>query len=142
MDNHPHVIGRQIFDVDFSSKEKSDVLQDKISLIFNNRLMDEMNQLFDRILPSNRIIKVDTLIIDIGEIGFEFLDTELPKRIIQKIEEELRLILLHDNAAAVTNSEDIFQDDTKGNYLQLLEFFLQKGSFPWWVTSTEGLTIS
>ena len=142
MDNHPHVIGRQIFDVDFSSKEKSDVLQDKISLIFNNRLMDEMNQLFDRILPSNRIIKVDTLIIDIGEIGFESLDTELPKRIIQKIEEELRLILLHDNAAAVTNSEDIFQDDTKGNYLQLLEFFLQKGSFPWWVTSTEGLTIS
>ena len=142
MDNHPHIIGRQIFDVDFSSTEKSDVLQDKISLIFNNRLMEEMNQLFDRILPSNRIIKVDTLIIDVGEIGFEFLDTELPNRIIQKIEEELRLILLHDNAAAVTHSEDIFQDDIKGNYLQLLEFFLQKGSFPWWVTSTEGLTIS
>ena len=125
MDNHPHIIGRQIFDVDFSSTEKSDVLQDKISLIFNNRLMEEMNQLFDRILPSNRIIKVDTLIIDVGEIGFEFLDTELPNRIIQKIEEELRLILLHDNATAVTHSEDIFQDDIKGNYLQLLEFFLQ-----------------
>ena len=98
MDKHPHIIGRQIFDIDFASKEASEVLQDKISAIFNNRLMDEINSLFDRVLPTNRIIKLDTLSIDIGSISFELLDTELPNRVIQKLEQELMLILLHDNA--------------------------------------------
>jgi hypothetical protein len=142
MDKHPHIIGRQIFDIDFPSKEESDVLQDKISLIFNNRLLDEMNQLFDRILPTNRLIKLDTLIIDLGNIDFEYLDSELPNRLIQKIEEELRLILLHDNAASEVDSEEIFQDDIKASYLQLLEYFLLKGTFPWWVSGTEGPSIS
>ena len=97
MDKQPHIIGRQIFDIDFPSKEASEVLQDKVSAIFNNRLMDEMNRLFDRVLPSNRIIKLDTLSIDIGNISFESLETELPNRLIQKLEQELMLILLHDN---------------------------------------------
>ncbi len=142
MDKHPHIIGRQIFDIDFASKEASEVLQDKISAIFNNRLMDEMNSLFDRVLPSNRIIKLDTLSIDIGNIGFESLDTELPNRLIQKLEQELMLILLHDNAASTAESDVIFQDDKKGSYLQLMEFFLLNGFFPWWVSGTEGPTIS
>lgn len=142
MDKHPHIIGRQIFDIDFASKEASEVLQDKISAIFNNRLMDEMNSLFDRVLPTNRIIKLDTLNIDIGNISFELLDTELPNRVIQKLEQELMLILLHDNAATAAESDFIFQEDKKGSYLQLLEFFLLKGSLPWWVSGTEGPTIS
>ncbi len=142
MDKHPHIIGRQIFDIDFPSKEAAEVLQDKISSIFNNRLMDEMNILFDKIIPSNRIIKLDTLSIDIGSIDFSSLETELPDRLIQKLEQELRLILLHDNAAPASDSPDVFQDDKKGNYLQLLEFFLLKGSFPWWVSGTEGPELS
>lgn len=142
MYKHPHIIGRHIFDIDFTSKEESEVLQDKISAIFNNRLMDEMNSLFDRVLPSNRIIKLDSLSIDIGNISFESLDSELPNRLIQKLEQELMLILLHDNAATDTESADIFEDDKKGSYLQLLEFFLLKGSFPWWVSGTERPAIS
>ncbi|MDP3468470.1 MAG: contractile injection system tape measure protein [Daejeonella sp.] len=138
MDKYPNIIGRQIFDIDFSSKEESHVLQDKISLIFNTRLLDEMDSLFNRILPSNRIIKLDTLSIDIGDIGFDSLESELPNLFIQKLEQELMLILLHDNAALDDITGDIFTNDKKGNYLQLLEFFLLKGSFPWWVSGTDG----
>ena len=142
MDKHPHIIGRQIFDIDFSSKENSVVLQDKISSIFNNFLLDEMNQLFDRILPSNRIIKVDSLQINLGDIDFELLDTELPNRLIQKIEEELRLILLHDNSVPTNDSEELIHDSIPVRYLQLFEYFLLKGTYPWWVSETEGPTIS
>jgi hypothetical protein len=142
MDKHPHIIGRQIFDIDFSSKENSGVLQDKISSIFNNFLIDEMNQLFDRILPSNRIIKVDTLQINLGDISFDHLDTELPNRLIQKIEEELRLILLHDNSVSTNDSEELIHGSIPVQYLQLLEYFLLKGTYPWWVSEKEGPTIS
>ena len=138
MDKHPHIIGRQIFDIDFSSEDASYVLQDKISTIFKNRLMDEINNLFDRIIPSNRIIKLDTLNIDIGNFAFDLLETELPNKLIQKLEQELMLILLHDNAVQLADSDDIFQADKKVSYLQLLEFFLLKGSYPWWVSVTDG----
>ena len=127
MDKHPHIIGRQIFDIDFSSKEKSGALQDKISSICNNFLLNEMNQLFDRILPSNRIIKVDTLQINLGDINYDLLDTELPNRLIQKIEEELRLILLHDNSVPTNDSEEVIHGSIPVRYLQLFEYFLLKG---------------
>ena len=124
MDKYPHIIGKQIFDLEFSSKQESQILQDKISSIFNSRLIDEMNVLFERLIPSNKIIKLDTLSIDIGSISFESLDSELPNKLIQKLEQELNLILLHDNSATTAESDVIFQDDKKGSYLQLLEFFL------------------
>jgi hypothetical protein len=142
MDKHPHIIGRQIFDIDFSSKEKSGALQDKISSICNNFLLNEMNQLFDRILPSNRIIKVDILQINLGDINYDLLDTELPNRLIQKIEEELRLILLHDNSVPTNDSEELIHGSIPVRYLQLFEYFLLKGTYPWWVSVTEGPTIS
>jgi hypothetical protein len=142
MDKYPHIIGKQIFDLEFSSKQESQILQDKISSIFNSRLIDEMNILFDRLIPSNKIIKLDTLSIDIGSISFESLESELPNKLIQKLEQELNLILLHDNSATTAESDVIFQDDKKGSYLQLLEFFLLKGTFPWWVSTIEGPSIS
>jgi len=142
MDKHPHIIGRQIFDIDFSSREDSHLLQDKISSIFNSRLIDEMNILFEKIIPSNRFIKIDNLSIDIGNIALDSLEAELPNRLLQKLEQELLLILLHDNAATEVDSSDIFAEDKKGNYLQLLEFFLLNGSFPWWAASKNGVPVT
>ena len=119
MDKYPHIIGKQIFDLEFSSKQESQILQDKISSIFNSRLIDEMNVLFERLIPSNKIIKLDTLSIDIGSISFESLDSELPNKLIQKLEQELNLILLHDNSATTAESDVIFQDDKKTGFIKI-----------------------
>ena len=143
MNKRPHIIDRQTFDIDYPSKENVNALQDKVSKIFNTQLMEEIGALFDRIIPSNRIIRIDSLALDIGDITTSSLETELPKRVIEKLEQELRLLLLHDNfAQEEINEHERYTDDKKGNYLQLLEYFLLEGSLPWWASNDDSFSMS
>ena len=143
MNKHPHIIARQTFDIDYPSKDNAHALQDKVSKIFNMQLMDEIGALFDRLVPQNRIIRIDSLVLDIGDISGSSLETELPRRVIDKLEQELRLLLLHDNFAQdTTNNNEHYADDEKGNYLQLLEYFLLEGSLPWWASNEDGFSMA
>lgn len=135
MDKYSHIIRQQVFEVNFSSRERSRDLQDKISSIFNNHLAEEMESLFERIIPRDKLIRVDNLTIDIGEIPFASLDTELTSRVIEKLEEQLSLLLLHDNSAAAEAGS--VSSRPQESYLSLLEYFLLKGSLPWWAGSQD-----
>ena len=138
MDSRSHIIGRQIFEVDFSSFSRGHELQNKISSLFNVGLRDRMETLFDRIIPANKVLKVDNLTIDIGEIKFELLDVQFVDRIIEKLESEISLLLLRDNSAIDGNEQ--YAGDEKRSYLSLLEYFLLKGTLPWWASAENSLT--
>jgi hypothetical protein len=134
VERHSHIIGRQIFEVSCSSSIQGKAVQDKISFLFNRYLQTRMDALFEEIIPHSRHIRVDQLTIDVGHISFESLDHDLIDEIIQKLEREISLLLLHDNTA--TEPDIVTQViNTGGSYLSLLKYFLLRGTLPWWAAS-------
>ncbi|HEY1010170.1 MAG: contractile injection system tape measure protein [Daejeonella sp.] len=131
MQKYSHIIGRQIFEVQCSSEAKGRELQDKISLLFNTELQRRIDALFEDIIPKSKHLRIGNLTIDLGNIGYESLDHELVIRIIEKLEREISLLLLHDNQAADTDAEP-HSTDQEGSYLTLVEYFLLRGTLPWW----------
>lgn len=130
MDKHSHIIGRHLFEIDFSSREKTYELQNRVSSIFRNQLTDGMEKVFDRMILQNKLVRVDNLVLDIGNIPLDLLEDEFARRVLEKLEQELLLLLLHDNSG-FNDAEDLSNDQT-GAYLSLLEYFLLKGMLPWW----------
>jgi hypothetical protein len=135
----PHLIRTQVFEVSFTSKDKSHELQDKISRLFNNSLFEKMEALFDRMIPENRTLRIDSLQIDIGTIPFHWLDEDVAGRIIDKLEQEFLSLLLRDNTA-VAGDEGKPADNHRASSLTLLEYFLLRGTLPWWAGSGSPLT--
>ncbi len=129
MDNYPHIIRQQIFEINISSRDKGREIQDRISSIVNNQLIYEIDRIFERLVPENRLIRAENITVDVGVIPLDALDTDLTSRIIEKLEEQLRVLLLHDNSAVPIHN-DTNDSRPHSSYLKLLEYFLQKGSCP------------
>lgn len=136
LQKYSHIISRQIFEVKCSSEKKGRELQDKISFLFNTQLQARMDALFEDIVPQNKHLRIENLTIDVGNISYESLDYELINQIMEKLEREISLLLLHDNRAGDQHTEQHATDQT-GSYLSLLEYFLLRGTLPWWAGSEQ-----
>src|SRR5690606_38850400 len=53
------------------------------------------------------------------------------RRVIQKLEQELNIFMLHDNSVP-DEGEEGYTSSIRGNHLSLLEYFLLRGTLPWW----------
>jgi hypothetical protein len=129
-----HVIQYQLFDVAYTNAAKSHDLQNKISDIFNNKLVAGMEALFDRLLPGNEVLSLNEVSIDVGTINYQMLDYNLVDRILVELEHELKYrISIGQGLAEATDAPESLKD-FKNNYNGLLEYFLLTGTMPWWAT--------
>ncbi len=131
MANQYFSIKEQVFDIEFSNRSLAYELQNRISRFSNHRLTHLMNDSFEKLVPENSFIRLDTVTLDIGSVSYDRLEEELETKLIASLEEQLlqQIILLRENRSEQGNAriEDISGDES------LLEFFLLQGTLPWWV---------
>lgn len=128
-----YLIQRHTFDLTFDEQSKATELQDKISRIFNEDLMRELHVLFNRLVPADLILQLDKLNIDAGIINYDDVDHLLVDHIIEALEAELRSAInlneALDGSRAVTEGG---AGRFKAGYIDMLEYYLNFGAFPWW----------
>lgn len=127
----PHLIRKQVFDVSAASKEQGNDLQDKFSRLFNTYLFRKMERLFDRLVPEDRMLRLERLEIDLGKLPYDWNDDEVADHIVERLEQQLSSILLHEEFSAPTPSEEALPHNER-SLLELLEYFLLRGTLPWW----------
>jgi len=129
-----HIVQYQVFDVAFANAGRSYELQNRISDIFHNQLMDGMEQLFNRLVPDDSLLTLGDVDIDIGSIPYNLIEYDLVDRILDELEREInyRLALI----PSKNGDEDSGQQLKKieSGYANLLEYFLLTGAIPWWAT--------
>ncbi|MBW4891587.1 hypothetical protein KXQ82_17810 [Mucilaginibacter sp. HMF5004] len=130
-----HIIQYQLFDVAYTNAGKSYDLQSKISDIFNNTLMGEMERLFDRLVPEDTVLSLSEVSLDIGSITYGMLDYQLVDRVIAALEHEIkyRLTLGQGTQSEPSAGEEQIKS-LNTSYADLLEYFLLSGTMPWWAT--------
>lgn len=124
-----HVIGRQLFDLHFYSQKEAYNLQTKVSYLFREKLKSILEKHLEAVSSPGVVIRLDQLNLDLGDIAYDNIEEEFPKR----FEEALRKTL-------PAQVEGIWrQTGSNGsikrlpeNMLLLLQLFLLNGHLPWW----------
>jgi hypothetical protein len=129
-----HIVQYQVFDVAFTNAGRSYELQNKISDIFNNQLMHDMDQLFNRLVPDDTLLTLGDVNIDIGNIPYNLIEYDLVDRVLDELEREInyRLALIPSKNGDENSGQQLKKIES--GYTSLLEYFLLTGAIPWWAT--------
>ena len=139
MNNQYYTIQQLRLDVDFFSKEMAYELQNKLSRLYHQQIEQTIANFFSANIPENALIRKDSLVVDLGNIRYEELENELPKR-LEKALEDLFGPLLSSNDILHWSSLDFENLPAEKGYWYILEFYLVNGSLPWQAAVQHGLT--
>ncbi len=69
----PHIIGKQIIELNLSNAKNAFHLQHTISQLYWQRIIKELEVIFDQIAPGKEVIQINQLEIDLGDLSSEQL---------------------------------------------------------------------
>src|SRR5690242_329440 len=81
MSSQEFVIQSLVFDTAFFSKEYAYNLQNRISRLFSRRLSSVMQEVFDKTIPKDLLIKSDTLTLELGNVSYENFENEVSAKL-------------------------------------------------------------
>lgn len=120
--NH-HIILRQVFELEFPAGADGFALQQEITRIVWEKLLPQMETLFDRVAGPDELIRIDKLDLDIGHVPPEELEAALLRTVMKQMEEQLDIAIINRRAG----TERLPVADS---YLKHWLFFLEKGHLP------------
>ena len=79
-------------EVNAQSSQDTFVLHRKCSEILNDLVVNEWDAVCKELLPSNLHLRLDSVVLDIGNVKEAEIETEVPKRAVEKMRELLTKI--------------------------------------------------
>ncbi len=137
IDPGSHIINRQILDVGYYDQKKSHALQNRLSNLSNHRLNEAIGEVLDKYSGEDTSIRYDRIVLDIGSISEKYLEEEL----VERVKEELDRFLSHRFTGKKPEQVDD-QVSEKEKQLMALEWFLAKGTLPWWAKGKPAFQLS
>lgn len=129
-----HIITRCQWKTSFDSKSLAHQLQTDISTWSSYKMKRVINRVFDSICPEGQTLKISKLAIDLGEIRYENMLSELPVRLEEALRNALHDMIMYpksgDKTLEIVN-EHIAQ-------IKVLRNFLLQGMMPWNYQETYG----
>ncbi|MCX2494504.1 contractile injection system tape measure protein [Pedobacter sp. PF22-3] len=125
--NSHNLISRLTWDTVFDSKAQGVALQERLSNWSGFHLQQEMAAVFSKFCPPGQTWKIQSLELDLGIINFDQLETELPIKIRQQLNEKLVEMILYSHQ----RGKQIEILDEKRSHVQLIRYFLWNGALPW-----------
>jgi len=99
--------------------------------LFHQKIYFLLDQILDQFFPTNEVIKIDKIELDIGQVTRDNLE----QKIVQAIQSQLPLILAQ---TTLTSQKKWIQQTPQKSTYELLDFYLKTGYFPWWRQQAKG----
>ncbi|WP_152538417.1 contractile injection system tape measure protein [Aquimarina macrocephali] len=133
MNQHPHIINKQIFEVEVSDKATTFETQQKISQLHANQLRPMLDRILDGYFGAdNTHYQIDRLTIDLGQVSLasipQAFDKELAK-VLNSIQGTTQVTKT--KVTSVDENEDV----TERTPLRVLAHYIVTGRLPWWSPS-------
>ncbi len=122
-----HIVSKISWDLSFDKREKIQDLQSKFGAWSKVDMLEEMNELFSGICPLDQTWKIDELTIDLGDLNYDELEDELPKRFRLALYEKL----VEMTYQSVRGDRKIQILDGNSTLLELFSKYLISGYLPW-----------
>ncbi len=130
MPQQSHRVYRLKVDFSLPADEKPAPVQDRISNLIKSTLTQKIATLLSDFSHPQRLIKIDSLELDVGKIMLDQLEDHLPK----KLEEVLKNKLIQLQKSKPSIQGEIQKAKSRSPVLEVLWSYLEKGSIPWWTS--------
>lgn len=126
-----HLIYRQKVMLNLSGRQEALALQEKVSRLVKNELADSLESALDQAFPPDKIVRIDTLQLDLGAISLQNFENEFKDGFIGALIKSLSA--KSENLAGAAAGDRREEMLSKPQSLKdTLFFFLQKGYLPWY----------
>jgi hypothetical protein len=132
-----HIITRCKWDTAFDSKSLAHQFQMDISSWSSYKMKQIINRVFDSVCPQNQTLKIKKLGVDLGEITYENMLSELPLRLEEALRTALYDLIMYPKKGDET-LEIVHKDIAQIN---LLRDFLLQGMLPWNYQNSYGTSL-
>ncbi|MEM7374077.1 MAG: contractile injection system tape measure protein [Bacteroidota bacterium] len=129
-----HIIQRQILEVQLASRENHHPIAEEVTRIFEDQISAQLEQLFDRFAPADRMVSLDTLVLDLGQVSLQQLERDLPTLFLQAAEKELQSSFQQNRSSQQQTEEPSLSiAPQQGKIIEALFQYLRSGNLPWWI---------
>lgn len=118
-----------VFDIGFFSKDKATELQNRVSSLFSRSLSGVIQDVCDRTIPAHTLIKADSLVLDIGTVGYGDFENGFSSRTEAALLDYFSRFLLYAGQEPGRTEEVSFVPLAE-HHLSLFENFLLTGRLP------------
>jgi hypothetical protein len=124
-----HTIQRTIVELQLPTQDQAYERQSAISRLFQTALPKAMEAVFSAIVPSDSVVKLDRLEIDLGDIAeVDFTEDVFETRCVMALEQALKQAISEQIAA---NSAEVVFKSSELSGFEAFVFFIQHGRLPW-----------
>jgi hypothetical protein len=127
MSRQKHRIMRQVLEIRGCPSDQAWHVQNEIRRIYYQRIVPLMETSFAGVSSPDRILRINTLEIDLGEVPLDALEHALCS--------EFENVFARELAAAISQAQKAFgsvEDVTLASQLELFSYYLKTGAVPWW----------
>jgi hypothetical protein len=118
-----HLISTYRFDLQIKTEAEFPRISKEITQIFKKNFLPVLDEELTKISDETQVVRIDTLLLDLGEISLDGFEHEITQRFKNQLRE--KLIEFFSSADKNLLSKEIGE-------LDLLRYFILKGIFPWW----------
>ncbi|MCR8557641.1 hypothetical protein KXD93_08305 [Mucilaginibacter sp. BJC16-A38] len=123
-----HLIYKQKVTLHLLKKDEAYALQDRVSRLLQNGLMDNLEDILDAAFPIDKVVRIDKLQLDLGNIRLQNFESEFKTQFISALTKSLAA--KKESLSGAKGEEAIF---SKAQSVEnALIFFLEKGYLPWY----------
>jgi hypothetical protein len=128
-----HRIGRQVLEVVVPQEPGTRVAQEAFRDAYYAYILPMLERLFDEIVPPDRLIRLDYLALDLGEIGRDFREAQILPELERIVRRQLSEAIA---ASSEGGSVSAWMQDGAGE-TEIMLFFLLTGRTPHWIAPAE-----
>ena len=125
-----HTIGRTVVELDTGPLADVWSVQEDVSRLLQQQVLPELERRFDRLGGSEREIRLDRVVVDVGTVDPNYLAEEWVPKLLDEIERALR-DRLAGFAPAEVEGETVVRERA-GSDWEVLLYLLTYGRLPWW----------
>lgn len=124
-----HIIHKQTVTLELPNPQNSNLFQNKVSHLLRNDVNQAMEAVFDKISASGEVIRIDKLVLDLGEITPADFEAEFKSRLMYELGKELSKIKNGTESGKATVMKPV------DSMMAVLQYFLSTGRLPWYAGS-------
>jgi hypothetical protein len=123
-----HLVHRQKVILQIPNRDDAFAMQSMVSYLLQNDLKTSLESALDSTFPRGKVVRIDTLQLDLGEINPQNFEQEFKNRFVSALEKSLSA--KSDSIINSSGNESILS--VAQSSVNALIFFLEKGYLPWY----------
>lgn len=131
-----HRIHHQILELELPREAGAIALQRRASRIFQEQVLPRLDAAFSRIAPTDRVVRIQELTVDLGNIGEAGWEEAFVEACVAQISQQVAECAFEVRPNQADNVENISREASS---LEVLRFFLENGFMPWFAS---GMTVA